>query len=122
LRDFSDPASPLGVIAQKPDLAAPGVDIDSADGVHTEELLPRSPAWHSGLRFALKSGTSMATPMIAGVVALMLDKKNDLNVTEVRALLTGSVRAAVNPAAPPASTQAYGSGMVDALASHLATP
>jgi hypothetical protein len=60
----------------------------------------------------------MSAPVVAGVIALMLDKKSDLNTTEVRTILSGASRAAVNPSAPPASTHAYGSGMMDALTSH----
>ena len=124
LRDFSDPASPLPVIS-KPDIAAPGVDINSAEGVDTEPLLPRLPKWHAGVRFTKHSGTSQAAPLVAGVIALMLDKKNDLNVTQVRTILSGAAdhnAMLMNPDTPPASTHAYGSGTVDALKSHNNTP
>jgi subtilisin family serine protease len=122
LRDFSDPASPLAVIAVKPDIAAPGVEIRSADGIHTEALTPRLPSFVAGRRFTDKSGTSMSTPMVAGVIALMLDKKPDLNITEARTALFVAPRAAVNPSAAPASTNAYGRGRVDAMTSHSNTP
>lgn len=123
LRDFSDPATPLGPIAAKPDIAAPGVRINSAEGIDTEPpLLPRTPAWRSGRRFVEHSGTSMATPMVAGVVALMLHKRGTLNITDVRTALTAAPRAAVSPASAPASTNAYGSGRVDAMTSHSNTP
>jgi subtilisin family serine protease len=121
LRDYSDPVAPKGVIAAKPNIAAPGVGIMAAASRHINPLAPplvRPHAWLNGVRFIPKGGTSMATPMIAGVVALMLDKKPNLNINEARSLLNSSVRAAVNPAAPPDSTNAYGSGMVDALPTH----
>lgn len=121
LRDFSDPATPLPVIP-KPDIAGPGVRINSAEGVDTEALLPRTPNFAAGIRFHELSGTSMAAPVVAGVIALMLDKKADLHTAETRSILAAAVRAAVVPAMPPASTNAYGSGMVDALPSHTATP
>lgn len=126
LRDFSDPPRPP--FAPKPDLAAPGVDIRSAQSVHSEEgldpLHKLFPDWGNGVRFIKHDGTSMAAPMIAGVIALMLDKKPDLNTTEARtALATAAAgRPGVKPAAPSAeATNAYGSGMVDALESHKKT-
>lgn len=116
LRDFSNP--PLGPVAVKPDIAAPGVKIMSAEGVDTEALLPRTPLFGAGIRFKEFRGTSMAAPMVAGAIALMLDKKGDLNTTEVRDHLTAVARGAVKPSGPPDSTNAYGRGMVDALESH----
>lgn len=125
LRNFSDPASPLPVIAAKPDLAAPGVVINSAKSIETElpPRLSRTAAYNSGVgRFWEMGGTSMAAPMIAGVIALMLDKNQNLNVTQVRTALLAITRSAVNPSTPPASTQAYGAGRVDAMTSHSNTP
>jgi subtilisin family serine protease len=126
LRDFSNPASPLPRIATKPDLAAPGEKISSAESADTSSrpIVP-TPAWLSGVRFVDKSGTSMAAPFVAGLVALMLDKKNDLNITEARTALTAgaATRPGVNPAPPStAHTNAYGAGMVNGLESHRVTP
>lgn len=122
LRDFSDPPGSKPVIATKPDLAAPGVDIMAAESADTKArpLVPTAD-WLNGIRFVEKDGTSMATPFVAGVVALMLDKKNDLNVTEARAALTTAAagRPGVNPAPPgTAHERAYGAGMVDGRESH----
>jgi subtilisin family serine protease len=123
LRNFAAPASGLSVIAAKPDIAAPGVAINSARSIDTVSLppLPLLPPFNAGRRFWEMGGTSMATPMIAGIVALMLHKLHDLNITRVRTALLAVPRSAVNPSVAPASTQAYGAGRVDAITSHSNT-
>jgi len=123
LRNFSDQPAPL---APKPDITAPGVDIMSAEGFDTE-LKPsavRPPTWDKGVRFTELSGTSMSAPMIAGVIALLLDKKKDLSTTDVRKFLTDKtvVQKPVRPSTDPAATQAYGAGIVNALGSHTKFP
>jgi subtilisin family serine protease len=115
-RDYSDPAAPKTPIT-KPDIAAPGVAINSAHGRDTEAGLSVHPSsWFEGVRFQELQGTSMAAPMITGVVALMLEKKPDLNITNVREHLVFAPRAA--PVTFPDTGHAFGVGMVDALTSH----
>jgi thermitase len=58
------------------DLAAPGVDIYSTSLNHGYET---------------RSGTSMATPLVAGVAALVLSVKPNLSVTALRRCLLNSV-------------------------------
>ncbi len=58
----------------KPDIAAPGRYITAAEA-------------GSGNGYVTYSGTSMATPFVAGVVALMLDADYSLTDTEVKAIL-----------------------------------
>lgn len=124
MRDYSDPARPP--IATKPDLAAPGVKIESAEGVDTNVGAGiRVPPWTDGVRFVEKGGTSMSAPMITGLVALMLDKNATLSTNDVRTILTGAAagRPGTNPAAPgTAHDRAYGSGMAAARESHTSTP
>ncbi|MGH9869335.1 MAG: S8 family serine peptidase [Candidatus Polarisedimenticolia bacterium] len=124
LRDYSDPPRPP--IATKPELAAPGVDIDSAQSADSNAGPGvRTASWRAGVRFTMKDGTSMAAPMVTGVIALMLDKNPSLNTTQVRTLLTKAAknRPGVDPAAPgTAHDRAYGSGMADALESHKPPP
>jgi subtilisin family serine protease len=89
---------------QKPDLMAPGVDVLSA--------LP-------GGKYGLLSGTSMAAPHVAGVVALMWSANPALigKVDETRAILERTARpvqATGTNCGTPADT--VGAGLVDALA------
>lgn len=58
----------------KPDVASPGVNIMAAKSGTTDQ-------------YTSMSGTSMATPFIAGTVALMLDADPSLTVTQVKSLL-----------------------------------
>jgi len=121
LRDYSDPASPLPVFP-KPDIAAPGVAIISALSRESKSTGLHWPWWYWGVRFKDLDGTSMASPMIAGAVALMLEKNSSLSSTDVRTHLSAAPRAAVQPATPPASTNAYGVGMVDVVSAHNNVP
>ena len=118
MRDFTKPKK--GPISVKPDLAAPGVGIKSAQSAQTE-FPPVLPDKVAGVRFVPKTGTSMAAPCVAGVVALLLDKKPGLKVSEVRTLLNDAAltRQGDSPnISDPGYKEAFGDGMVHALASH----
>jgi subtilisin family serine protease len=69
---FARPHDPL-----VPDLVAPGVDIRSC--------LP-------GGKFGVMSGTSMATPHIAGLAALLLQAKPGATLAEIEAAILGSCK------------------------------
>lgn len=70
---------------QKPELVAPGVRIRAA------RSLPLG-GWDRQPRFTVKSGTSMASPWVAGTMALMLQAAGrPLTNEELRALLIGSL-------------------------------
>jgi serine protease len=60
--------------------------------------------------YALYNGTSMATPHVSGVVALMLQAKSTLTPNEVTQILQSTARAF------PATCSQCGSGIVNALA------
>jgi subtilisin family serine protease len=64
----------------------------------------------------------MAAPHIAGIIALMLQKKPDLTVDDVRTIFANSAnsRPGTNPAPadPVAHREAYGGGMVDTKKAH----
>ncbi|GAA3880383.1 S8 family serine peptidase [Haloarcula argentinensis] len=99
-RDWGDAAPgdwPASFVT--PDIAAPGVE--------TYSTLP-------GGEYGEKSGTSMATPHISGVVALMVSASGgDLSPDEINTALRKS---ATKPAdAPNNKDIRYGHGIVDAL-------
>ena len=88
-----------------PDLTAPGVDILSLTNT-------------SNIGYADMSGTSMATPLIAGTMALMLSKNPTLTPEQIDQILEET---AVELGAPGKDPE-YGSGRLDALAAINAVP
>jgi len=89
--------TPGGTPAIKPDISAPGVRVRSA--------LP-------GGGYGLKDGTSMASPHINGVVALMKQACPDLTIEEYKQILYDTAY----DLGTPGEDNSYGWGMVDALA------
>ena len=85
-----------GKVLQKPDIAAPGVDVYSAS--------------HKG-GYVAYSGTSMACPHVAGVAALMLQANPDLTVDALFAILKQSAL----ELGEPGWDIAYGHGKISAL-------
>lgn len=65
----------------KPDVAAPGTDVVAANGFS----LPERP-WIS------MTGTSMASPYVAGVVALMLSVNRNLTAAQIEGILKATAR------------------------------
>ena len=98
---YSDyPYSPgMGLI--RPDVCAPGVDIKSCS------LFDNSGYFDD-------SGTSMATPCVAGVMALMLSKNPDLTPAEILEILETTAVRLPNLSSP--KNNIFGSGRIDALA------
>lgn len=96
---------------KKPDVLAPGVAIFGplAPGSTLDE--PALP--HRGDDYFAISGTSQATPMIAGLAAILLEANPDLTTEQLRSILKQSSQPApVHPAlGQPA---ADGAGLVDA--------
>lgn len=91
-------------------VSAPGGDSDDAI-LSTVDLGAQGP---EAPGYAYYAGTSMATPHVAGVVALMLAKNSSLTPTQVSQLL----RAAVTqfPSGSSCTTSRCGTGIVNALA------
>lgn len=93
---YDYPVSP-GIGLTRPDIAAPGVDIVSLSSADS----------HS---YATGSGTSFASPAVAGLMALMYDKKPNLTPEEVSHYIEES---AVQLA--PVKNNNTGSGRIDVL-------
>ncbi|MFJ7265605.1 S8 family peptidase [Streptomyces sp. NPDC099050] len=87
LAEFSSRGPSADGVA-KPDITAPGVDITAA--ASTQGEFP-SPDGYVGM-----SGTSMATPHVAGAAALVRQQHPDWSPARIKALLTGSAKP--NPA------------------------
>ena len=72
---------PTAACVCKPDVVAPGAYIVSCNG-----------AWRKpgAAVYATKSGTSMATPVVSGSLALLLSARRELTNKEVNMLLSTS--------------------------------
>uniref|UniRef100_A0A0P6JBF2 Membrane-bound transcription factor site-1 protease-like protein n=1 Tax=Daphnia magna TaxID=35525 RepID=A0A0P6JBF2_9CRUS len=77
LASFSSKGPSVGGLL-KPEVSAPGVSVRSA--------------WNTGVNnYNSISGTSMATPHVSGVVALLLSAQSSLKYADIKSLLTSTV-------------------------------
>ncbi|QIB43889.1 S8 family peptidase [Streptomyces aureoverticillatus] len=90
LADFSSEGPRVGDGAIKPDVTAPGVDITAAaaPGSEMEKELGQKPEG-----YLTASGTSMATPHVAGAAALLKQRHPDWKAAELKRALTSSAKA-----------------------------
>jgi serine protease AprX len=89
-----------------PDVSAPGVCVTSLD------------AFDDNGYVSCADGTSMATPHVAGLMALILQKNPSLTLAEIDSLIeTTAIDLGI-----PGKDNNYGAGRIDALAAMDATP
>ncbi|MBN6051086.1 S8 family serine peptidase [Nonomuraea sp. RK-328] len=98
MASFSSAGPRLGDHAIKPEIVAPGVNITAAAAAGTAD----------GPHVAL-SGTSMATPHVAGAAAILAQRHPDWNGERLKEALVGSAK----PTADDASPFQQGTGRVD---------
>ncbi|WMM26777.1 S8 family serine peptidase [Tissierella sp. MB52-C2] len=92
--------SPYDESLIKPNISAPGVNVRSS--------IPNN-------GYGNNSGTSMATPAVAGVVALVLSANASLSVADVEEILQDTATPLTDSTYPTAPNMGYGYGLVDAF-------
>jgi subtilisin family serine protease len=102
LADFSGRGPRFGDYAMKPDITAPGVDIVAARAAGTSLGEPVN-QWYTRL-----TGTSMATPHVAGAAAIMAQRWPSWSPTRIKAVLMGTA----NPN-PEVGVYQQGGGRLD---------
>lgn len=94
------PGSDVEIGLIKPDVSAPGYNIQSL-------------AFNSDSGYASKSGTSMATPCVAGVMALMLQVDPTLTARQIDSIMETT---AIQCGGYTRKNNDFGAGRIDALA------
>ena len=110
----------------KPDLVAPGRRLVSlrVPGSTLDTLFPeRIVAAQNGSTYFRLTGTSMATGVVSGAAALLLERQPSLTPNQVKALLVGTTQPYGQDSGQTLSDPiAGGSGLLDALAAVNAAP
>lgn len=112
---------PLISGAQKPEISAPGYQVNSSISYWTTSSYGATAHQQQGVRdyiWGRMSGTSMSGPAVTGVVALMLQANPDLTTDEIREIITTTARND-DKTGPLVSTNTpdlrWGWGKIDAL-------
>ncbi|MCA1319917.1 S8 family serine peptidase [Bacillus tianshenii] len=90
--------SPYGEI--KPEVSAPGVGVRSS---------------FPGNQYGAASGTSMASPHVAGVVALLKQVNSSLTISDIEEILMTTATPRTDSAFPETPNNGYGHGIVNAF-------
>ncbi len=102
----------------KPDITAPGVGVVSSISAFTDNSY--TPVQTIGFNgntypFAAFSGTSMSSPAVTGIVALILEADPTITPAEIRALLMQTARTDTHTGTiPPGGSTRWGMGKVNA--------
>tara|TARA_Y100001958_G_scaffold159307_1_gene160254 strand:- start:10304 stop:15262 length:4959 start_codon:yes stop_codon:yes gene_type:complete len=100
---------------EKPDITSYGSNITSAQ--HAASLpIPGTPAALADASYTEQSGTSMATPIASGVIALLLEASPGLSPEEVKDIIRQTSEPRGEPADDSVSrwNETYGYGIIDA--------
>jgi hypothetical protein len=95
---------------QKPEVAAPGTNIVSSHALAGRPVDPPGTGVHPA-RLPM-TGTSMAAPHVAGVIALMLEKNRRLSAAQITRILIAATRPVAGQQEP--FDPAWGYGQLDA--------
>jgi serine protease len=109
--DESDQRASFSNFGSQIELSAPGVDILSTMPSYTVFL--NEPPYGYGHAYDYLSGTSMASPHVSGVAALVWAAHPDWTNAQVRSRLTSSAE----DLGAPGRDRYFGYGLVDAAAS-----
>lgn len=98
IADFSSrgPVKWVNQMVNKPDLSAPGKGVNSAD---------------LGSQYRTRSGTSMASPHVAGALAIFKQLRPDLNASQLESL----IKLSVQDLGPTGFDYQYGFGRLDLM-------
>jgi subtilisin family serine protease len=100
IAEFSSGGSIFGELAAKPEVTAPGVAITAAQSAFKQPI--------DGKAYWTASGTSMATPHVAGALALLAQQHPEWTAAQLKAALVSSAKP--NPKIAPAK---QGAGRID---------
>lgn len=96
----------------KPEVIAPGQPIIST----LDSTYPATDAEKGDETHFVLSGTSMSSPHVAGVIALMLQKNNCLTTAQVKSAIAANSNTSGLNSYTTDSADTYGAGLIDAVA------